>query len=40
MALRRETIRSLPEELFLLQTLGDDRAVAATYVAGERWTGE
>ena len=37
MALRRETIRSLPEELFLLQTLGDDRAVAATYVAGERW---
>jgi guanine deaminase len=35
MALRRETIRSLPEELFLLQTLGDDRAVAATYVAGE-----
>jgi guanine deaminase len=38
MALRRETIRSLPEELFLLQTLGDDRAVVATYVAGERWT--
>jgi guanine deaminase len=37
MALRRETVRSLPEELFLLQTLGDDRAIAATYVAGERW---
>ena len=28
-----------PEELFLLQTLGDDRAVAAAYVAGERWGG-
>jgi guanine deaminase len=37
MALRAERIRALPEELFLLQTLGDDRAIAATYVAGERW---
>jgi guanine deaminase len=37
MALRMETVESLPEELFLLETLGDDRAVAATYVAGERW---
>jgi guanine deaminase len=37
MALRRETVRTLPEELFLLQVLGDDRAVAATYVVGERW---
>jgi guanine deaminase len=37
MALRAETIRSLPEELFLLETLGDDRTIAATYVAGERW---
>ena len=37
MALRMETVRTLAEELFLLQTLGDDRAVAATYVAGERW---
>jgi guanine deaminase len=36
MALRAETIETLPEELFLLETLGDDRAVAATYVAGER----
>ncbi len=34
---RRETIRGdLAEELFLLMTLGDDRAVRATYVAGER----
>jgi guanine deaminase len=37
MALRAETFRSLPEELFLLETLGDDRTIAATYVAGERW---
>ena len=37
MALRAETIETLAEELFLLETLGDDRAVAATYVAGERW---
>ncbi len=34
MALRMETVSSLPEELFLLQTCGDDRAVAETYVAG------
>ena len=37
MALRRETIHSLQEELFLLETLGDDRAVVTTYVAGEQW---
>ena len=37
MALRMETVRTLAEELFVLQVLGDDRAVAATYVAGERW---
>lgn len=37
MAHRRETIQGdLAEELFLLMTLGDDRAVRATYVAGER----
>jgi guanine deaminase len=36
MALRAETLQTLAEELFLLQTLGDDRAVAATYVAGAR----
>jgi guanine deaminase len=39
MALRRETVTTLPEELFLLETLGDDRAIVATYVAGERWAG-
>ena len=35
MALRAERIESLAEELFLLQILGDDRAVAQTYVAGK-----
>ena len=35
MALRMETIHQLSEELFLLQTLGDDRAVVETYIAGE-----
>ncbi|MDE3175917.1 MAG: guanine deaminase [Pseudomonadota bacterium] len=34
MALRAERIESLAEELFLLQMLGDDRAIAQTYVAG------
>jgi guanine deaminase len=34
MALRMETVTTLSEELFLLQTMGDDRAVAQTYVAG------
>ncbi len=34
MALRAEAIETLAEELFLLQILGDDRAVAQTYVAG------
>ncbi len=34
MALRGETVSTLNEELFLLQTLGDDRAIAQTYVAG------
>jgi guanine deaminase len=32
--LRMETVRTLAEELFLLQTLGDDRAVREVYVAG------
>jgi guanine deaminase len=36
MAHRAERIATLEEELFLLMTLGDDRAVAATYIAGER----
>ncbi|KGE01210.1 guanine deaminase [Rhizobium sp. YS-1r] len=34
MKLRMETVKTLPEELFLLQTMGDDRAVIETYVAG------
>ena len=34
MRLRMETVETLAEELFLLQTMGDDRAVAETYVAG------
>ena len=34
MALRMETVGSLAEELFLLQTLGDDRAVSEVYIAG------
>jgi guanine deaminase len=33
--MRMEAVGSLVEELFLLQTCGDDRAVAETYVAGE-----
>lgn len=34
MRLRMERVTTLAEELFLLQTLGDDRAVAEVYVAG------
>ncbi len=34
MALKMEVVKSLVEELFLLQTMGDDRAIAETYVAG------
>jgi guanine deaminase len=34
MALRMERASTLAEELFVLQTLGDDRAVVETYVAG------
>jgi guanine deaminase len=33
-ALRLERANSLSDELFILQTLGDDRAVIQTYVAG------
>jgi guanine deaminase len=36
MAHRALTLETLEEELFLLMTLGDDRAVTATYIAGER----
>lgn len=35
MRLRMETVETLAEELFVLQTLGDDRAVKETYVAGK-----
>ncbi|MEO4042860.1 guanine deaminase [Hoeflea sp. CAU 1731] len=35
MKLRMETVGTLAEELFLMQTLGDDRAIVETYVAGE-----
>ena len=35
MALRMETVDSLANELFLLQTCGDDRAVVETYVMGK-----
>jgi guanine deaminase len=34
MALRMEAVDTLANELFLLQTCGDDRAVVETYVAG------
>ncbi|MBD8063904.1 guanine deaminase [Devosia sp. PTR5] len=36
MRMRLGTINSLAEELFLLQTIGDDRAIAEVYVAGAR----
>jgi guanine deaminase len=34
MRLRMERAGTLAEELFLLQTLGDDRAVREVYIAG------
>lgn len=34
MALRMERARTLAEELFVLQVMGDDRAIAEVYVAG------
>ncbi|MEL6919650.1 MAG: guanine deaminase [Pseudomonadota bacterium] len=34
MSMRMETVETLAEELFVLQTMGDDRAVRQTYVAG------
>lgn len=36
MRVRMESAEGLADELFILQTLGDDRSIAATYVAGER----
>ncbi|MDP2119820.1 MAG: guanine deaminase [Hoeflea sp.] len=35
MRIRMETVQTLEEELFLLQTMGDDRSVGQVYVAGE-----
>ncbi|WP_424930648.1 guanine deaminase [Amaricoccus tamworthensis] len=35
MALRMEKAETLAEELFILQIMGDDRAIAQTYVAGK-----
>lgn len=35
MKIRMETVQTLEEELFLMQTMGDDRSVQAVYVAGE-----
>ena len=35
MAHRMEVARNLEEELFVLMTLGDDRAVRQTYIAGD-----
>ncbi len=35
MALRMERAETLAEELFILQIMGDDRAIAQTYVAGK-----
>lgn len=34
MALKMEVVTTLAEELFLMQTMGDDRTIAETYVAG------
>ena len=35
MAMRMERVETLAEELFLLQIMGDDRAIAETYISGE-----
>ncbi|SIQ28876.1 guanine deaminase [Rhizobium sp. RU20A] len=35
MALKAEVVTTLAEELFLMQTMGDDRTIVETYVAGE-----
>ena len=34
-ALKMEIVRTLAEELFLIQTMGDDRSIVETYVAGK-----
>ena len=40
MALKMEVVSTLAEELFLMQTMGDDRTIAETYVAGEAAKGQ
>lgn len=35
MALKMEVVTSLTEELFLMLTMGDDRTVVETYIAGQ-----
>ena len=35
MRLRHDKVDSLMQELFILQVMGDDRAVVETYVAGK-----
>lgn len=35
MRLRMETVETLIEELFLMQTMGDDRTIAEVYIAGK-----
>jgi guanine deaminase len=39
MAHRMEVARDLEDELFVLMTMGDDRSVRQTYVAGEPMLG-
>ena len=36
MRVKMERVTTLAEEVFLLQTLGDDRAIAETYIAGQK----
>ena len=35
MKLRMETVKNLAEELFILQTMGDDRSVTQVYIKGQ-----
>jgi guanine deaminase len=35
MALRMERVETLAQELFVLQTMGDDRSVVKTYINGQ-----
>jgi guanine deaminase len=36
MRLRQQTLTNLSEELFLLQTMGDDRSIREVYIAGQQ----